>query len=272
MTAIVDRRENGIRTRHRPAVPGAPFIPDLERGVGGGVATLDESTVLVPASQLATGSAAAGKALMGDRTWGDVATQPEIDAETAARIAADALLQPLSGKNAPSGYAGLDAGSKLTGSQQVYGTAANTACQGNDGRLSDARTPTAHAASHAAGGSDPLVTEAAWTPTDASGAALAFTGVSGSYEKDGRQVAGRCALTFPATGSVAPTAIALPVAANGAGGGNGIAVIGACNLTTAVRAYFVTANAVALLDSAGGAITNAMMSGKFVELLVNYRT
>ena len=47
-------------------------------------------------------------------------------------------------KNAASGYPGLDGSSKLTGSQQVYGTGANTACQGNDARLSDARTPLAH--------------------------------------------------------------------------------------------------------------------------------
>ena len=37
-----------------------------------------------------------------------------------------------------------------------YGTTAGTACQGNDSRLSDSRTPTAHAASHAAAGSDPV--------------------------------------------------------------------------------------------------------------------
>ena len=44
-----------------------------------------------------------------------------------------------SNKNIASGYAGLDGSSKLTGSQQVYGTATNTACQGNDSRLSDSR-------------------------------------------------------------------------------------------------------------------------------------
>jgi len=38
-------------------------------------------------------------------------------------------------KNAASGYAGLDASSKLNGAQQVYGTAANTAAQGNDARF-----------------------------------------------------------------------------------------------------------------------------------------
>ncbi len=37
-----------------------------------------------------------------------------------------------------------------------FGASSGTVTQGNDARLSDARTPTAHAASHATGGSDPL--------------------------------------------------------------------------------------------------------------------
>jgi hypothetical protein len=65
-----------------------------------------------------------------------------------------AAKQATSAKNAASGYAGLDGSSKLTGSQQTYGTGANTACVGNDSRLSDSRTPTAHATSHQNGGGD----------------------------------------------------------------------------------------------------------------------
>ena len=38
----------------------------------------------------------------------------------------------------------------------AYGTSAGTSAQGNDSRLSDARTPTSHASSHASDGSDPL--------------------------------------------------------------------------------------------------------------------
>ena len=38
----------------------------------------------------------------------------------------------------------------------TYGTMSNTACVGNDARLSNARTPTAHASTHATGGSDAL--------------------------------------------------------------------------------------------------------------------
>jgi hypothetical protein len=37
-----------------------------------------------------------------------------------------------------------------------YGSASGSAAQGNDSRLSDARTPTSHAASHAAAGADPI--------------------------------------------------------------------------------------------------------------------
>jgi hypothetical protein len=38
----------------------------------------------------------------------------------------------------------------------TYGTSGTTACVGNDARLSDARTPTAHQSSHQSGGSDAL--------------------------------------------------------------------------------------------------------------------
>lgn len=38
----------------------------------------------------------------------------------------------------------------------AYGTTAGTAAEGNDSRLSDARTPTSHASSHGSGGGDPI--------------------------------------------------------------------------------------------------------------------
>ncbi len=74
---------------------------------------------------------------------------------------ATATLEITANKNAASGYAGLDGSSKLTGSQQVYGSASNTACEGNDARLSDARTPTAHASTHKNGGGDEVATATA---------------------------------------------------------------------------------------------------------------
>jgi hypothetical protein len=42
-----------------------------------------------------------------------------------------------------------------------YGSSAGTVCQGNDSRLSDARTPTSHATSHKHGGSDEVSTATA---------------------------------------------------------------------------------------------------------------
>lgn len=59
----------------------------------------------------------------------------------------------------------ITAGTGLTGSGDLsanrtlavaFGTSGTTAAAGNDNRLSDARTPLAHAASHVAAGSDPL--------------------------------------------------------------------------------------------------------------------
>ena len=65
-----------------------------------------------------------------------------------------ALKQDTSAKNAANGYAGLDASTKITGTQIPYGSTSNTACEGSDSRLSDARTPTAHASSHTNGTDD----------------------------------------------------------------------------------------------------------------------
>lgn len=49
---------------------------------------------------------------------------------------------------------------------EVYGTSANTAAEGNDARLSDARTPLTHASSHQSGGSDSIKLDTLDAPTD----------------------------------------------------------------------------------------------------------
>ncbi len=48
---------------------------------------------------------------------------------------------------------------KNTAYNKNFGTTSGTVCQGNDSRLSDARTPTAHANTHLKGGSDAIVGE-----------------------------------------------------------------------------------------------------------------
>lgn len=76
---------------------------------------------------------------------GNPHSQYALDSDLAAHEAASdphTGYQKESEKNAANGYAGLDGSSKLNGSQQRYGTSANTACEGNDSRLSDARQPT----------------------------------------------------------------------------------------------------------------------------------
>ena len=82
---------------------------------------------------------------------------------------------------------GLTGGGTLAADRTLtvaYGTTGGTAAQGNDGRLSDARTPTAHAATHAAAGSDAVtVTQAQVTDltTDLAGKApLASPALTGT--------------------------------------------------------------------------------------------
>lgn len=62
------------------------------------------------------------------------------------------------GDSAAEGVATTLARSDHKHSLPAYGTGAGTICQGNDSRLSDARTPTAHASSHQHGGSDEIAT------------------------------------------------------------------------------------------------------------------
>lgn len=92
--------------------------------------------------------------------------------------------EDVANKDQPNGYAGLDGSSKLTGSQQVYGTTSNTAAEGNDSRLSNARTPTAHAASHKLAGTDPIKLDELAAPTDVT-TLNATTGAHGLLPKLG---------------------------------------------------------------------------------------
>ncbi|HHT9120341.1 MAG TPA: hypothetical protein ACFYD3_07350, partial [Candidatus Hypogeohydataceae bacterium YC41] len=94
---------------------------------------------------------------------------------TDALAPSDIGAEAIANKNTLNGYAGLDVSGKLAGSQIPYGNTAGTACQGNDARLSDARTPTAHKTTHASGGSDPV------TPSDIGAEAIANKNAANGY-------------------------------------------------------------------------------------------
>jgi len=97
----------------------------------------------------------------GDRAYTDTALagiSGAISGETSARQTADALLlaktdnlASLSDPSAARDNLGLGGAATLN-----VGTGPNTVASGSDSRLSDPRTPTSHAGSHAANGGDPL--------------------------------------------------------------------------------------------------------------------
>jgi hypothetical protein len=61
-------------------------------------------------------------------------------------------------------------------SLRTLGAGAQQACAGNDARLSDARAPTAHAANHRAGGSDPVFYVGTYTGDGAASLAVQVAG------------------------------------------------------------------------------------------------
>lgn len=109
------------------ADPHTQYVLDSEKGATSGVATLDGST-LVPTAQQGTGTANSTKYLRGDRTWTTLDTAAVSGLGTAAT------------RNVP-----------------AAGNASSTeVVKGDDTRLTDSRTPTAHKTSHESGGSDAL--------------------------------------------------------------------------------------------------------------------
>lgn len=87
-------------------------------------------------------------------------------ADLGALSSAIALRELLSNKGAVSGYASLDGTTKIPIAQIPTGSSATTVTIGNDSRLSDSRTPTAHATTHKSGGSDAIKLDELDAPTD----------------------------------------------------------------------------------------------------------
>ena len=124
-------------------------IDAIEAGGGGGGGS-DPNAVKLTGDQTITGV----------KTFTDAPVVPD----SAFTVAKTSGLQAALNGKAPTtrtitAGTGLTGGGDLTANRTLavsYGTTAGTAAQGNDPRLSDARTPTAHAATHAAGGADEL--------------------------------------------------------------------------------------------------------------------
>ncbi len=78
-----------------------------------------------------------------------------------------------------------------TGSLRTLGTGAQTACAGNDSRLSDSRTPTSHASTHNPGGGDALTTAAAVAvgTTNAEGTNTSYARSDHTHEVTGLKIA-----------------------------------------------------------------------------------
>lgn len=140
----------------------------------------------------------------------------------AAQSAADAA-QATANAAAPASRT-LTAGTGLTGGGTLvsdrsfacdFGTASGKVCQGDDSRLSDARTPTAHASSHVPGGSDevnPLAAGATLTDADQTiqwATTLAYVRMPASTTTAAR------AKTLGTTNAVAGSAIVLDIYAQG---------------------------------------------------------
>jgi len=100
--------------------------------------TVSNVTGVIPVSKIQDYPADATKVLKGNATWGTVST-----GNLGSLVVTDAKVA-----------AANKDGTAAIPSMRTLGTAALTACAGDDARLSDARTPTVHHTTHVAGGSD----------------------------------------------------------------------------------------------------------------------
>jgi hypothetical protein len=107
-----------------------------------------------------------------------------------------------------------------------------------------------------------------WTPTDSSGAGLSLALVECKYTKIGSQTTVFGRVTYPANANGTQASITLPFVATSFCGAGVL-----CNLAGGVMLYIgSTAISASIFTTASGAITNATLSGKELDISFTYKT
>jgi hypothetical protein len=146
-----------------------------------------------------------------------------------------------------------------------FGTAAGSFCEGNDARLSDARTPSstlAHKASHATGGTDALA------PSDI-GAQSIFTRINTSIPVSGALVldARRAAIYSVDNARTETRSVYLPT--SGIQNGDVAVIIGGSTLANPITIKVAAAGGAAIVDPSGGAVTISATGQQFRFIVEN---
>lgn len=111
-----------------------------------------------------------------------------------------------------------------------------------------------------------------WTPSDASGVGLSFSSVTATYERIGRQVTARAALSYPVTADTSNAVVGgLPFTVANSNDARQGYVSHTTEATLARAIPSPGGSTVAMATSVGAGITNATMSGDTVFFTVNYR-
>lgn len=120
------------------------------------------------------------------------------------------------------------------------------------------------------------IADTAWTPADASGAGLAFTGVTARYTKIGNMVNATFRVTYPSTVSGANAAISgLPVPASSNFTAATNVAAGSCFSNVATNANFVVriqagATQIDFVNNTGAAPANSALSTLVVSCAITY--
>jgi hypothetical protein len=113
-----------------------------------------------------------------------------------------------------------------------------------------------------------------WTPTDASGAALTLTSVTGNYVKVGNLVTAYFSVTYPATASGNDASIGgLPFTSSSTSAvpNNGMLTVGYTNSSLSVLGVCSgSATLFGLYLNTGATVTNTQMSAKLIRGVLTY--